>query len=168
MQNQAVGGPLAASSVPWLGGLSRPLAHLGPGQCLCLFRAEIKGRREAPSPLPRHTHAQEDINRVRVVPGLQTWGSSTLGAPLLPITVGWDPLLAEAGTAGQGEGGSFEQGSQGWGPEGWLSVADYLPCLTPQQRSLCSSRPLQLRARSCPRTPRAGRQACPSPCPLAR
>ena len=165
-QNQAMGGPLAATSIPWLGGLSRPLAHLGLGQRLCLSRAEIKGRREAPSPLPRHTRAQEDI-RVRVVPGLQTWGSSTLGAPHLPITVGWDPPLAEAGAAGKGRG-ALEEGSQGWGPEGWLSVADYLPCLTPQQRSLCSSRPLQLRARSCLRTPRAGHQACPSPCPLAR
>lgn len=115
MQNQAVGGPLAASSVPWLGGLSRPLAHLGPGQCLCLSRAEIKGCREAPSPLPRHTRAQEDINRVRVVPGLQTWGSSTLGALLLPITVGRDPPLAEASTAGKGRGAHLSRAARAGG-----------------------------------------------------
>lgn len=43
-----------------------------------------------------------------------------------------------------------------------------LTALPPRQRSPCSSRPLRPRARSCPRSPRAGRRACPSLCPLAR
>lgn len=130
MQNQVVSRPLAATSVPWLGGLSRPLAHLGPGQCLCLSRAEIKGRRETPSPLPRHTRARQDISRVRVMPGLQTWGSITLAAPPLPHHRWLGPSSGQGWCCRQGEGAHLSRSASTGGLRtggAWLTACPASP-----------------------------------------
>lgn len=83
---------------PQFGDLSRPLAHLVPGECLWSFHCWNQGPPRTSSRPPRHTHVWRDITGVRAVPGLQTWGLH--GRSL--VTVGWDPPLAEAGTAGTG------------------------------------------------------------------
>ena len=130
MQNQVVGRPLAPTSVPWLGGLSRPLAYLGPGQCLCLSRAEIKGRREPPSPLPRHTRAWQDISRVKVVPGLQTWGSIMLGAPSPPRHCWLGPSSGRRWCCRQGRGAHLSRSARTGGLRAgreWLTACPASP-----------------------------------------
>lgn len=155
-QDRAVGRPLPPSAAPWFGGLSRPLADPVPGKCLWDSSAGIRGRREAQPKPEAHPCL---TGRHRSQRGAR---SADLGGS---ITAGQDLPLAEAGAA-RHRGSCLSRAARAGGLRAgrvWLTA-----CLAPQQRSPCSSRPLRLRARSCPRIPRVGRQACPSPCPLAR